>query len=72
MAIGHPGWGGRRPGAGRPRKPKLLLPDLPRTDDPMQFLLAIVNHPKAPTRLRLEAAAALLPYMYKRAAPTEG
>lgn len=57
--------GGRREGAGRPpgsrNKPKLIA-GLPDTQDPVQWLLALVNHEGAPLRLRVNAAKALLPY----------
>lgn len=59
------GWGGRRAGAGRPKKPPTLI-DLPHHDDPMTFLLAIVNCEGAGIRLRADAAKALMPYVHQR------
>ena len=63
------GWGGRREGAGRPlgsrNKPRLIH-GLPETADPLQWLLALMNHPGAPLRLRMSAAKALLPYFHAR------
>lgn len=61
--------GGRRKGAGRPQgsrnKPRLIH-GLPETNDPLQWLLALMNHPGAPLRLRMSAAKALLPYCHER------
>lgn len=61
--------GGARPGAGRPRgsrnKP-VLIHGLPETSDPLQWLLALMNHPGAPLRLRMNAAKALLPYCHAK------
>ena len=63
------GHGGRRKGAGRPQgsrnRPRLIL-GLPETNDPLQWLLALMNHPGAPLRLRMSAAKALLPYFHAR------
>lgn len=60
------GWGGRRKGAGRPvgsRNRPVLVHGLPETDDPLQWLLALVNHDGAAMRLRADAAKALMPFM---------
>ena len=61
--------GGRRKGAGRPRgsrnRPRLIH-GLPETNDPLQWLLALMNHPGAPLRLRMSAAVLLLPYFHTR------
>ena len=61
--------GGRRAGAGRPlgsrNKPRLIH-GLPETNDPLQWLLALMNHPGAPLRLRMACAVALLPYFHTR------
>lgn len=63
------GWGGRRKGAGRPagsrNKPR-LIEGLPSTQDPVQWLLALMNHTGAPIRLRVACAVALLPYFHTR------
>ena len=59
--------GGVRPGAGRPKSGPVLLPDLPATNDPLVFLLALVNEPTADMRLRLNAAVALMPYCHAKA-----
>lgn len=64
------GWGGRRPGAGRPlgsRNRSRLIEGLPVVDDPRRWLLALVNHERAPLRLRMNAAKALLPYYHEKA-----
>ena len=61
------GHGGRRKGAGRPqgsRNRPRLIHGLPETNDPLQWLLALMNHPGAPLRLRMSAAKALLPYFH--------
>ena len=59
--------GGARPGAGRPvgsrNKPR-LIDDLPITDCPEKWLLALVNHTAAPLRVRVNAAKALMPFMH--------
>lgn len=56
-----PNWGGARPGAGRKPRPPLLV-QLPATGDPLQWLLAAMNCPALPLRLRTDVAAFLLPY----------
>ena len=61
--------GGRRKGAGRPlgsRNRPRLIHGLPETNDPLEWLLALMNHPGAPLRLRMSAAKALLPYCHER------
>ena len=61
--------GGARPGAGRPvgsRNRPVLVHGLPETHDPLQWLLALMNHPGAPLRLRMACAVALLPYLHTR------
>ena len=63
------GWGGRRKGAGRPagaRNRPVLVHGLPETADPLQWLLALVNHTAAPLRVRVNAAKALMPYCHTR------
>ena len=62
--------GGVRPGAGRPKSGPVLLPDLPATNDPLAFLLALVNEPTADMRLRLNAAVTLMPYVHVKAGET--
>ena len=60
-------WGGRREGAGRragSRNKPRLLPGLPETGDPLQWLWALMNHEGATLRQRVAAAKALLPYCY--------
>ena len=61
------GWGGRRKGAGRPagaRNRPALVHGLPETADPLQWLLAAMNHEALPLRLRMAAAKALMPFMH--------
>ena len=61
------GHGGRRKGSGRPagsrNKPRLIH-GLPETNDPLQWLLAAMNHEALPLRLRMAAAKALMPFMH--------
>ena len=59
--------GGRRKGAGRPagaRNRPALVHGLPETADPLQWLLAAMNHEALPLRLRMAAAKALMPFMH--------
>lgn len=60
-----PNWGGARPGAGRKPRPPLLV-QLPERADPLQWLLAAMNHEALPLRLRMACAVALLPYWHIR------
>ena len=63
------GWGGRRKGAGRPagaRNRPVLVHGLPETADPLQWLLAAMNHEALPLRVRMACAVALLPYWHIR------
>jgi len=59
--------GGRRKGAGRPlgsrNKPR-LIDGLPLTQDPLEWLMALMRHEAAPMRLRLAAAKALMPFLH--------
>ena len=64
--------GGRRPGAGRPRKTPLptagnppLLLDL-TADDPLEFLQLLMACTDAPMPMRVDAAKALLPYQHPK------
>lgn len=62
--------GGGRKGAGRPlgsRNKPHLIANLPVTQCPRVWLLALLNHEAAPIRLRLKAAVILLPYQIGRA-----
>ena len=68
QARHHPNWGGARPGAGRKPRPPLLV-EIAAHDDPMQFLLAVMNRTDLELSLRIEAAKALLPYMHVRFNP---
>lgn len=49
--------GGARPGAGRPRKPPLPLPN---TSDPKKWLIALMQCPQATMSQRIAAAKVLL------------
>ena len=61
--MGH---GGRREGAGRPagsrNKPRLIH-GLPETADPLQWLLAAMNHEGFTLRQRIKIAGTLMQYM---------
>ncbi len=58
--------GGKRPGAGRPKKKPVLMPPLPPddTDEPesLRQLRAIMRDDSLDARLRLDAARALAPF----------
>ena len=59
--------GGRRKGAGRPagaRNRPALVHGLPETADPLQWLLAAMNHEALPLRLRMACARTLMPFMH--------
>lgn len=58
--------GGARPGAGRPPNQPVLLPNLPATNDPLVFLLALMNDDAADSRTRLSAAVACLPFIHAK------
>ena len=65
------GHGGFRPGAGRPKgalnrrtvASNQAAASLPRFDDPLAFLQAIMGHPGIVMRVRISAAKTLLPYV---------
>lgn len=61
----RPNSGGARKGAGRPqsRNAPALVADLPATNDPLEWLLALVAADHAPLRVRVRAAVVLLPYI---------
>lgn len=59
MAAGH---GGRRPGAGRPRK----LPVVNNFADPLDFLKATWAGEISPTAMQVRAAVAAMPYTHKK------
>jgi hypothetical protein len=44
----------------------VLVHGLPETNDPLQWLLAAMNHEALPLRLRMACAVALLPYFHTR------
>jgi len=64
------GWGGRRPGAGRPKgaKDKLLtlIENRPADIDPIDYLLSIMRDESQPPRLRLRVAKWLMPYCHPK------
>ena len=62
------GTGGARPGSGRPKKPIPVLPParLDEKSDPKAFLLRVMSDGEADARMRIDAAKALLPYLYPK------
>ena len=67
--------GGARPGAGRPRK-TVLLPGAQVAQSPIAeqgspgaFLLELLRDESVETKLRVDAAKALLPFWHARAEP---
>jgi len=60
--------GGARPGAGRPKSTPQLLQNLPATNDPKVFLMALMGHADADLRTRLAAAVALMPFTHAKMA----
>jgi hypothetical protein len=60
--LGH---GGKRPGAGRPRKTPVLGPTSPRDQKPLEFLLDTMRDQSVDMKLRVSAAKAALPYFRK-------
>ena len=63
--------GGRRPGAGRPRKsdPVVVPPDGGgRFEDPLTFLLAVLGNPDVKLAQRIAIAQRLMPYMHHKVA----
>jgi hypothetical protein len=57
--------GGTREGAGRPKKPPVLIV-VADTDDPIEFMLSVMRDTTADARLRLDAARALLPFLHPK------
>ena len=68
--ISAGGWGGRRPGAGRPKgsKNKLLtlVSNRPADISPIDFMLSIMRDENQSMKLRLRVAANLLPYCHPK------
>jgi hypothetical protein len=64
------GWGGRRPGSGRPKGAKnknVPQPtDYPGVTTPLEFMLAVMNDPSMAPRRRLAAAIAAVPYCHPK------
>jgi hypothetical protein len=42
--------------------------EIPKADDPKEFLLSVMNHPGVAMADRVEAAQALMPYYHERLA----
>jgi hypothetical protein len=60
--LGH---GGKRPGAGRPRKTPVLGPTSSLKQMPLEFLLDTMRDQSVDMKLRVSAAKAALPYFRK-------
>ena len=63
----RPNSGGARPGAGRKPKPAPLL-QLPPGQDPLAFLLGVMNDNTVDARLRVRAAVAAAQYVHPKRA----
>jgi phage terminase small subunit len=50
----------------KPEKPKIEVLALPEHEDPMRFLIGVMTGPEIEDRLRIDAAKALMPYVYAR------
>ncbi|CAH1903708.1 conserved hypothetical protein [Candidatus Nitrotoga sp. HW29] len=61
--------GGARKGAGRKKKEPVKIEGI-ETTDPKRFLLGVMNNQSLDARLRIDAAKALLPYLYQRKSET--
>lgn len=62
--------GGARPGAGRkpkPKEPPAQVGLTEPTDDPLEYLMSVVNDPAADPRLRVRAAVAAAQYKHVKA-----
>jgi phage terminase small subunit len=58
--------GGARPGAGRkPNEPEILMV-AGGHDDPLQFLIDVMNDVSADAKLRVDAAKALMPFKHQK------
>lgn len=62
--------GGARAGAGRPPNERVLLPAMPATGDPLEFLRHVMGNPANDARLRLAAAVAMMPYVHTKRSDT--
>ena len=47
-------------------EPGIVTVEIPETDDPKAFLIALMNSPQAGVKARLEAAKALLPFEHSK------
>lgn len=62
--------GGTRPGAGRLPGARAMLPAMPATSDPLEFLQLVTSNPANDARLRIGAAVALMPYVHAKLGET--
>lgn len=58
--------GGARPGAGRPKKEKPETPAPAKADDPLKFLLGVMNDTNQDPQLRVKAAIAAVQYTHTK------
>lgn len=65
----RPNTGGARPGAGRKKKDPVRIESI-ETVDPKRFLLEMMSNEILDVRLRIDAAKALMPYLYQRKGET--
>ena len=47
-----------------------MLPAMPTTSDPLEFLRLVMSNPANDARLRIGAAVALMPYLHAKAGET--
>ncbi len=62
----RPNSGGARPGAGRPKKQPTVIALALTYDDPEKFLRAVMNDSGSDSKLRVDAAKALMPYVHPK------
>lgn len=63
---GKPGRsGGARPGSGPKPKPPARI-NIPSGQDPLDFLLAVMDHPEVDPKLRVRAAVAAAQYVHSK------
>lgn len=60
------GGGGARSGAGRKKREPTIAIQASQHDDPQAFLLGVMSSIGNDAKLRVDAAKALLPYLYQK------
>lgn len=68
----RPNSGGARPGAGRKPKEPAILTLAATYDDPAKFLRAVMNDSGSESKLRVDAAKALMPFVHPRKGEGKG